>query len=138
MYGSPIVDGLRYTCQKQDGENTLDGQTFNPYSASEQMFQMGSWEVFGIKTPRGDYVQGAGCAAGQMLDCNGDCQSMWTLGDGVCDESFNCEAMIYDELDCLTNCEETAKDGVTCSELVSKGVSKKMAEAGGWDCSCTP
>lgn len=136
MYGSPIVDGLRYTCQKNDGFQSSDFGN-SPYTYSSQMFQMGSWEIFGIKTPRSDYVVDSTCAPGEMRDCNNACRSALTLGDGVCDAGFNCQSMVYDEMDCLSNCEETTKDGVTCSELVTKGVSKKMAEAGGWDCSCT-
>ena len=139
MHGTPIVDGLRYTCQKQDGSKPVDlGST--SYTVAQQGFQLGSWEIFGIKTPRGDYVvDGTACAADEMLDCNGDCRSVWTLGDGVCDQGFNCEANVYDELDCLTSCEETpdAVSGMTCAQLTAKGVSKKMAEAGGYDCSCT-
>merc|ERR1712146_236614 len=122
MHGSPIVDGLRYTCQKQDGVMPSG----DDYTASAQMFQMGSWEILGIKTPRSEYVEDSTCSPGEMRDCNGECKSVWTLGDGVCDEDFNCQSMVYDELDCLSNCEETPKDGVTCSELVAKGVSKKM------------
>lgn len=101
---------------------------------------MGSWEIFGIKTPRGAYAADGTCPnADEMRDCNGDCRSVWTLGDGVCDEAFNCNSLVYDELDCLSTCEETADTvtGLTCATLNAQGVSKKMAEAGGYDCSCT-
>ena len=55
---------------------------------------MGSWEVFGIKTPRSNYVQEPSCAVGEMLDCDGACRSMLTLGDGVCDAGFYCQALV--------------------------------------------
>ena len=36
-----------------------------------------------------------------IIDCTGSCGSAYGLDDGDCDEEFNCEELMYDEMDCV-------------------------------------
>ncbi len=41
------------------------------------------------------------CEEGQIDDCESFCAPEAWLGDGSCDQAFNCEAFIYDYGDCF-------------------------------------
>ena len=43
---------------------------------------------------------GGTCGPGEVLDCWGDCAPEVSLGDGWCDEAFDCDMFMYDYGDC--------------------------------------
>ncbi len=43
---------------------------------------------------------GGGCDPGEIEDCYGTCAPEYSLGDGWCDENFNCDMFMYDYGDC--------------------------------------
>ena len=44
---------------------------------------------------------GEPCEQGQVDDCESVCSPESWLGDGACDQAFNCEAFIFDYGDCF-------------------------------------
>lgn len=132
FYKAPVVNSLQYTCQKTAGINSDGGS----YQAKDQKISMGNWIIYGLKMdPAGT---DNGCNNDEVKGCDNKCYNNIVLGDGVCDESFNCKAKMYDEMDCLAQCEETPdSQGNTCAKLYAKGVTCNQALASGYDCSCT-
>ncbi|MBM4370776.1 MAG: hypothetical protein FJ098_03935 [Deltaproteobacteria bacterium] len=63
---------------------------------------------------------GETCGPGEVTDCWGGCASEWSLGDGWCDEAFNCATYQYDYGDC-------GGGGSSCQGICGSG---------GWDCYC--
>ena len=43
---------------------------------------------------------GGTCDPGEMIDCWGQCSPEYLLGDGVCDDAFDCEMFMFDFGDC--------------------------------------
>ena len=132
FYKAPVVNSLQYTCQKTAGYNSDGGS----YLSKGQKISMGNWIIYGLKMdPAGT---DSGCNTGEVKGCDNKCHNNIVLGDGVCDESFNCKAKMYDEMDCLAQCEETPdSQGNTCAILKGKGVTCNQALASGYDCSCS-
>ena len=60
------------------------------------------------------------CPDGQIEDCNGACCSESGLGDGDCDDCFNCPGFDYDNGDCNNPCGNGScaggEDCITCPE----------------------
>ncbi|MFH1530861.1 MAG: hypothetical protein ABIK09_09040 [Pseudomonadota bacterium] len=43
---------------------------------------------------------GGGCGPGEIEDCWGECSPGYSLGDGWCDDAFDCDMFMYDYGDC--------------------------------------
>ncbi len=71
----------------------------------------GGWDC-----PAGDDEAGCGviCQDWQVENCDGSCSSASWLGDGACDSALDCEAMGWDDGDCLCAADEYECDSGQC------------------------
>jgi len=137
--GFPLIKDLRFHCLKTDTSDASGrAQTMDA-----QRLTIESWIIYGVPTETRAGGEG-GCDADSILDCDSNCSPLAAIGDGVCDTTdvagynYNCERFLYDEMDCLNQCEESTRGGTTCFTLVNDlNVPCDTAMVDGYDCSCT-